>query len=291
MAGYIEKKKIHGKMYFYLTENKRENGKWKKVRKYLGIQSKAGFEKPRKTKPKPILSSRERKIVDLIQKRYTAKFRIGPSLWKKEKDRLISFIYNTNAIEGNTLTLKETTSVLAGKKIKAKPRDIKEVKNMKKCIDYLFAYRGEIDEELVLRLHKMEMKGTLKEAGKYRHMDVRVGNYICPPHAQIPKLMKQFIEWHDSTEKNTHPFELAALVHTRFVRVHPFRDGNGRMARLLMNFVLLKNKYPLVNIFNDEKILYYLVLREVDAKKRLKPFVKYLYKVFLKQYQEFALKK
>lgn len=290
MPGYIEKKKIHGQTYFYLTENKRENGKWKKVRKYLGIQSSAGFEKPRKTKPKPILSSRERKIVGLIQKRYTAKFKIGPSLWKNEKDRLISFIYNTNAIEGNTLTLKETTSVLAGKKIKAKPRDIKEVKNMKKCIDFLFRYKGEIDEELVLRLHQMEMKGTLKEAGKYRQVDVRVGNYICPPHGQVPKLMNQFIEWYESVAKNMHPFELAALIHTRFVRIHPFRDGNGRMARLLMNFVLLKKNHPLVNIFNDEKLLYYLVLREVDAKKRLKPFVKYLYKVFLKQYQEFALK-
>ncbi len=290
MPGYIEKKKIHGQTYFYLTENKRENGKWKKVRKYLGIQSSAGFEKPRKTKPKPILSSRERKIVGLIQKRYTAKFKIGPSLWKNEKDRLISFIYNTNAIEGNTLTLKETTSVLAGKKIKAKPRDIKEVKNMKKCIDFLFRYKGEIDEELVLRLHQMEMKGTLKEAGKYRQVDVRVGNYICPPHGQVPKLMNQFIEWYESVAKNMHPFELAALIHTRFVRIHPFRDGNGRMARLLMNFVLLKKNHPLVNIFNDEKLLYYLVLREVDAKKRLKPFVKYLYKVFIKQYQEFALK-
>ncbi|MBI4406439.1 Fic family protein, partial [Candidatus Micrarchaeota archaeon] len=86
-----------------------------------------------------------------------------------------------------------------------------------------------------------------------------------------------------------HPFELASLAHLKFVRVHPFRDGNGRIARLLMNFVLLKNGYPLLNIFNSEKMLYYLILQEVDAKKRHGPFVKYLYNVFGKQYKEYIL--
>lgn len=290
MAGYIEKKKIKGKTYYYLTENKRENGKFKKVRKYLGVHSPHGFEKPRQKKPKPALSERELGIIDLIQKRYTQKFKIGPGLWKDEKDRLVSFIYNTNAIEGNTLSLEETASVLAGKTIKNKPRDVKEVQNMKKCIDYLFEFKGDIDEKMILELHAIEMKGIRPDAGRYRTVDVHVGKYVCPPHEEIPRLMNRFFLWYDSVKDNIHPFELASLVHTRFVRIHPFRDGNGRLGRLLMNFVLLKNNYPLADIFNDEKVLYYLVLREVDAKKRLKPFVKYLYRGYLKQYQEYALK-
>jgi Fic family protein len=69
------------------------------------------------------------------------------------------------------------------------------------------------------------------------------------------------------------------------VRIHPFRDGNGRMARLLMNFILLKNGYPLLNIFDSEKLLYYLKLQEADFKKRSKPFVKYLFRVYALQYK------
>ena len=84
-----------------------------------------------------------------------------------------------------------------------------------------------------------------------------------------------------------HPFELAALAHLKFVKVHPFRDGNGRISRLIMNFVLLKNGYPLLNIFDSEKMLYYLVLREVDFKGKEKPFVDYLFSAYAGQYKEF----
>ena len=79
-------------------------------------------------------------------------------------------------------------------------------------------------------------------------------------------------------------FELAGLVHLKFVRVHPFRNGNGRMARLLHNLILIQNNYPILNIFNNEKLLYYLILKEVDSKKKHAPFVKYLFEVYAKQY-------
>ncbi len=289
MTGYIEKKNIKGNTYYYLTETKRENGKWKKTRKYLGVHSKSGFEKPRKENPKPQLSKKEIQIIELIRRNYTQRHSIGPNTWEEDKERMVSFIYNTNAIEGNTLTLKETASVLEGKKIASKPKDVREVHNMKECVDFIFKSKKEITEEFILGMHKMEMNGIMTDAGNYRQVDVKVGNYICPPHEEIPKLMKAFIEWYQSIRDAMHAFELAALVHTRFVRIHPFQDGNGRMARLLMNYVLVKNKYPLVNIFNDEKLLYYLVLREIDAKKRFKPFTKYLYKVFIQQYKEYAI--
>ncbi len=290
MAGYIEKKKIRGKTYYYLTENKRVGTSWKKTRKYLGVHTAAGFEKPRKTKPKHILSEHELSLVEKIKVAYASKHKIGKNLWNEERDRLVSFIYNTNAIEGNPLTEEETNSVLLGKKVKAREKDVREVENMKQCVDFLFSFKGEMNEEFLLKLHLMEMDGIMPDAGKYRNVDVRVGNYICPRWEEVPPLMARFFEWYSQAKNVVHPFELASLAHLKFVRVHPFRDGNGRIARLIMNFILLRNGYPLLNIFNSEKMLYYLVLQEVDAKKRHGPFVKYLYGVFGKQYKEYLLR-
>lgn len=200
----------------------------------------------------------------------------------------MSFIFNTNAIEGNSLTYEETDSVLRGKfPPKARKKDIQEVKNMKKCVDFLFDYDGAINEPMVLKLHFIELPGVLPDAGKYRTVNVRVGNYFPPVFQEVPGKMEKFFEWYRKAVKATCPFELAALTHLKFVRIHPFRDGNGRMSRLLMNFVLLRNGYPLLNIFDAEKILYYLVLKKVDFSKREKPFVDYLFQVYANQYKEF----
>jgi Fic family protein len=288
MSQYIERKAIKGRAYYYLTENRYVDGKWKKIRKYLGVATPSGFEKPRREKPKQILKNKEIRIIELIRKNYCKNHHLDSRLWKEERERFVSFIFNTNAIEGNPSTYEDTDTVLRGGKIKAKKKDVREIKNMKKCIDFLFGYPGSVDESLVLKLHKMQMNGVLEGAGRYRDVDVRVGRYICPPHGEVPTLMRRFFTWFKESENGRHPFELAVLAHLKFVRIHPFRDGNGRMARLLMNLVLLKRGYPLLDIFNDEKLLYYLVLRKVDATKRPKSFVEYLLSAYARQYEEYA---
>jgi len=114
-----------------------------------------------------------------------------------------------------------------------------------------------------------------------------VGNYICPQHAEVPRRMAELMRWYGAAKKKLHPFELSSRLHLKFVRVHPFSDGNGRMARLLANFVLLKNGYPLLNIFNDKKVLYYLMLQKFDADHKERAFLKYLVEVFVNQYEEY----
>lgn len=288
MGHYIEKKLIKGRTYYYLTENKYKDGKWKKTRKYLGIATPAGFEKPRRKNPKPILDEDEIKAIETIRKNYLRAHRLSPKLWKEERERFVSFIFNTNAIEGNPITLEDTDTVLRGGRIRAKEKDVREIKNMKKCIDFLFSHSGKIDERLVLKLHRMQMKGVLPGAGQYRNVDVSVGKYVCPPWYEVPKLMKRFFVWFNESGKAIPAFEFACLAHLKLVRLHPFRDGNGRMARLLMNLVLLRKGYPLLNIFNDEKLLYYLVLKKVDATRRPKSFVEYLFGTYARQYEEYA---
>ena len=287
-VAYIEKKTIKGKIYYYLTETKRVGDKFKKTRKYLGTKIPKDLEHlKRKRKVRAKLTKKEIVTLDHLKKNYLKKHPVDKTLWDTEKNRLIEFIYNTDAIEGNTLTYEETKNVLEGKKIKGKKRDVKEAKNMKKCIDFLFAYKGDINEKMILKLHHIEMKGVMPDSGKYRNVNVRVGNYICPDWKQIPKLMAEFVEWYAHAKENLHPFELASLVHLKFVKIHPFRDGNGRMTRLLMNFVLFRAKYPLLNIFNDKKTIYYLVLQRYDMEKKEKPFIKYLFEVFGRQYLEY----
>lgn len=283
---YIEKKTISGKTYYYLTESKRVGpNKWKKSRRYLGTAPSAKEKRPR---AKPGLSKQQIRVVDAIKSGYSRKYKVGRALWKTERERIVGFIFNTNAIEGNTLTYDETDSVLKGKvPPKARKRDVREAKNMKKCIDFLFEYKGEIDEKMVLKLHLIEMGGVLSEAGKYRNVNVRVGNYFPPTFQEVPQKMAGFFDWYQGAKSILHPFELAALSHLKFVKIHPFRDGNGRISRLLMNFVLLKNGYPLLNIFDSEKMLYYLVLKKVDFTKKEKPFTDYLFQVYASQYKEF----
>jgi len=283
---YVEKKTIKGRTYYYLTSSKRiGKNKWKKIRQYLGTSPR---EMLKKREVKEILSKQQQKIVELIKLSYSKKYTIGKSLWKIDREQIVSFIFNTNAIEGNTLTYEETDSVLRGNPPpKARKKDIKEVENMKKCIDFVSDYNGEIDEKMVLRLHRIEMDGVLPEAGHYRNVNVRVGNYLPPVFQEVQKKMDAIFGWYDDAKDKLHPFELAALTHLKFVKVHPFRDGNGRISRLLMNFVLIKGGYPLLNIFDSEKMLYYLVLKKVDFTKKEKHFVDYLFQVYASQYREF----
>jgi Fic family protein len=284
---YIEKKVINGRTYYYLTESKRVGpNKWKKSRRYLGTTPSA--KETKRPRIKSSLSKQQVQVIETIKSAYSRKYEVNQSLWKTERERIVSFIFNTNAIEGNTLTYDETDSVLRGKvPPKARKRDVKEAKNMKKCIDFLFEYDGGIDEAMVLKMHSIEMTGVLPEAGNYRGVNVRVGNYFPPVFQEVPQKMAEFFDWYQGAKNVLHPFELAALAHLKFVKIHPFRDGNGRISRLLMNFVLLKKGYPLLNIFDAEKILYYMVLKKVDYTKREKPFVEYLFQVYASQYTEF----
>lgn len=295
---YLERKKINGREYFYLSKNVRvSKNKWKKISKYVGkdlsgLQSaerEIGLVQPIKR----LLTQKQIKAIELLKENYIKTHKMGKALWKTEKEQIISFIYNTNAIEGVPVSYDDTKKIVDGKETKEKysKRSILEVENMKKCIDYLFNYDGELNHALLLKLHEIEMKGVHPGAGKIRTKQNIVGNYLPPSPEKVPGELDRFFSWFRQAESFLHPFELAALAHLRIVRIHPFMDGNGRLSRLLMNHLLLRNKYPLLNIYNSEKMLYYLALREVEYKKKEKPFVKYLYLVYINQYKDYILGK
>lgn len=186
----------------------------------------------------------------------------------------IELTYNSNAIEGNRLTLKETYLVISeGITVKGKSlKDHLEAKDHYEAIHFLFELiehdrKNTISEHLIRSLQQMVVRETdSKNAGTYRTGNVMItGSSHSPPEAhEVPYLMQQFIRWMKAGSKKYHAVELAALAHHRLVHIHPFVDGNGRTARLLMNLLLMQKGYPLATILKDDRKKYYDVLNKAD---------------------------
>lgn len=176
----------------------------------------------------------------------------------------VKFIYNSNAIEGNTLTQSETALVLeTGITIGGKTlREHLEVIGHKDAIDYIetLTQLEEIGEWEIKQIHNLILRAIApQEAGCYRQLDVKAAGteYVYPPHYLLKDLMGEFTIWLNSAEAKTlHPLEYAARAHLRFVSIHPFRDGNGRTGRLIMNLLLLGAGYPIVVISNQVRKAY-----------------------------------
>ncbi|WP_105616459.1 Fic family protein [Vallitalea okinawensis] len=178
---------------------------------------------------------------------------------------LLDWTYNSNAIEGNTLTLVETKVVLEGVTIGGKTlREHLEVINHKEAILYvedIVKKREEFSEWQIITIHGLVLKGINDEyAGKYRDQNVIIAGavHIPPDFLVLSELMRDFIVWYHSNEaKELHPIARATRVHGEFVKIHPFIDGNGRTARLLLNLELMKAGYPPIVIKNKNRVEYY----------------------------------
>lgn len=205
---------------------------------------------------------------------------------RKLRERFgIEMTYNSNAIEGNSLTLKETFLVInEGLTIKGKPlKDHLEAKGHSEALEYLFELvdnerRNTLSERLIRELNQIVMRDIDKEwAGRYRNSNVVIGGAgHAPPEAvDVPRLMRELTSWLRQNSKAMHPVELAAVLHHRLVNIHPFFDGNGRTSRLAMNVVLLQAGFPLVVVLKNDRKRYYRTLSEAD-KGNLVPFVRFI---------------
>jgi Fic family protein len=191
---------------------------------------------------------------------------------KLEEQFTVEWTYNSNAIEGNTLTLRETELVInRGLTIGNKSlKEHFEALNHKEGIQFLYNFvkkKKELDEGTILKLHKIILKNINDiDGGHYRTSNVIIiGAIHIPPSAiKIQRLMNEFFEWYYRNKKKLSVAELAAWVHYKMVYIHPFIDGNGRTARLLMNLILIQNGYPPAVILNVDRKKYYRVLKDAD---------------------------
>jgi len=196
----------------------------------------------------------------------------------------VELTYSSNAIEGNTLSRIETaeviekgvSAIISGKALK----DQLEAVNHVKAIEFikLLAKKRKshikIVENDINAIHKIILTGISDDwAGRYRETEIFIKgtNVQLPLPNKIPYLMGKFTQWL-STQKETHPVRVAADAHYKLVSIHPYIDGNGRAARLLMNLVLIINGYPMAIIRNEERIQYLNALELAQIKEDIQPF-------------------
>lgn len=182
-----------------------------------------------------------------------------------QDDFNLRYTYESNAIEGNTLTLMETKVVLEGITIGGKTlREHFEVINHHSAIHYmedLVREKEPLNEYDIKSIHHLVLKGIDDDnAGKYRHCNVIIAGskHIPPEHFEVHSKMQDFIKWYQKQEE--HPIIKASRAHAILVGIHPFIDGNGRTSRLVMNLELLKAGYPAINIKHENKNDYFNAL-------------------------------
>lgn len=197
-----------------------------------------------------------------------------------EENNILNWTYNSNAIEGNTLTLRETKVVLEGITIGGKSvKEHLEALNHKEAIlflDDLVNGNTELSEWNIKNLHALILKGIDNQnAGKYRQEKVVISGATQKPvdYVQVPEKMEKLILEYDEWQQ-FHPLIRAALLHGEFVFIHPFVDGNGRTARLLMNFEAMKSGYLPIIIRAEERTRYYDALDKAMANHDYTDFVK-----------------
>lgn len=201
----------------------------------------------------------------------------------------IEYTHESNKIEGNTLTLRETAIVIEkGLTIGGKPlNDHLEAINHAQAIDYikdLAKATNTITERDILQIHALILQGIDREnAGRYRSVPVMISGskHTPPPPYVVPEKMQEMMRFYDENRETMHPVELASEMHERLVYIHPFADGNGRTARLLMNLILLQNGYPIAILKGDteNRLKYYEALETASITGDKTPFKNFIKEV------------
>jgi Fic family protein len=278
---YHEIRVVNGEKQNYLISNKRENGKWVKKSKFIGNGSIA------KNKIADIKREFELDLIcgmssdNLSKKQIIEVENLKSSYYKtvkalsKEEFEIFEntffteLTYDSNAIEGSSLSFEETNLVVnEGIVPKGKTlREVNEAKNHVEAIKFLENYNGDLNESFVLKLHSIVLKNISERfAGRYRENPVRIfgGDVSFPDYNKIPQLMGNLIYWYKQNKVKLHPFELAIVFSMKLVSIHPFLDGNGRISRLIMNFLLKKKGYPWINIYVKQREEYLKAVRKAN---------------------------
>lgn len=319
MANLIERKK-KGTSYYYLEKNiKIRKGKWKRVSVYIGKEKPS--KKELKTKEKElakkskkaldslyderlekysfsILSKKELSEAERIKDTFLARFEQLPEKKKEEfrKRQVLDFVYTTLRTEGVDVEFSnvETAYSILRKNKSEYTFDKKVIISSAMITGLNFLPKIKFNEKDVLRLHGIIMSSFEgKSPGQIRD-DQRIIakfdaltfqskeiNYRPPSPEKVFSEYKNFFDWLDE-HKNAHPLELAALVHLKLYLIHPFKDGNKRMCRLLFNKVLQDAGYPILNISKDTSEYFKELIKSVESGDE-KFFVKFCYNAFLKQ--------
>jgi Fic family protein len=281
------------KKYYYLEHTLRVGKGFKNKRLYLGSAL-----------PKNIGDLKEKFLYDLFQERYDKElddiketfrreYKVYPESYKEKylESFMIKFTYNTNKIEGGTLTLKEIADLLQEQITprNKSTRDVKEAEAHKRVFYEMLSFGKKLNLATIIYWHKELFKEADPEiAGMIRQHSVAIARSKTelPFAAELDTLLYEFFQWYNKNYGKINPVIMAALVHLKFVSIHPFSDGNGRISRLMMNHTLNSQRYPMLNIEYTNRNAYYTALERSQTLQKEQVFIQYLIKRYVKEYKK-----
>ncbi|MBI5347130.1 MAG: Fic family protein [Candidatus Aenigmarchaeota archaeon] len=293
----IRKRRVGNTDFYYLEHSIKVGKKVEKREKYLGKTIPKNIDEVKRQFLNAIYQEKWYYKLDEIKKNFKREMQKLPEEIREKymEQFMIKFTYNTNRIEGGSLTLKDTSKLLHENITPSdKPlRDVKEAENHKKVFYMMLKNKKEINLHMILEWHYNLFRDTKPGiAGKIRNYQVAItGTDVeLPSPVEITPLLREFFSWYNRNKEKMHTVELAALVHYRFVSIHPFGDGNGRISRLLMNFILHKHGFPMLDISYKNRDSYYTALGRSQKKKQEYIFVQSIIKRYIKDYKKYMKK-
>jgi len=290
----IIKKVIQNQTYYYLCHSIRNGGKIEKKEKYIGKNIPKNIEELKKEFINEIYAEKWFPLFEKIKNNFIEQSKkLSKSAKEKELEIFtIKFTYDTQKIEGSKLTLRETADLLEkGISPGGRPiHDIKEAESHKNIFYDMLKYEKDLNLDIIIHWHRKLFEFSKPDiAGKIRQHQVAIsGSKFMPPFpAEILPLLEDFFKWYYKNKTKINPIELAGLVHLKFVTIHPFADGNGRISRLLMNFILNKHNYPLLNISYENRTSYYNALERSQIKNDENIFLQWFFRRYVKEYKKY----
>ncbi len=306
---YIEEREVGKRTKYYLVHSYRDrDSKVKKLRVFLGSNlSDRELKKERKRGERILkerikaldrindpfyhkLTEEERKDIEALEDKIDFDItHLSEDDWENFTEE---FSYNTNAIEGSTVTESEVRDILESNKIpeSRSEEEIQETYGVSEAISYIRGTKEHISIELIKKIHHVIFKKSKEFAGSFREKGQEVGitdsegNIIhrgAPPE-EIENLLSEMVEWYSKNKNKYSPLVLAVAIHNQFEHIHPFADGNGRVGRLLLNNVLIKHGFPPVDIEVENRQEYYKALRDYDKNRNIRPMMELILKEYKK---------
>jgi len=287
---YIIKAWRGNQAFYYLEHSIRDGKKVYKKRKYLGKGVPKNISVLKERLADEVYMEKWYPRLEKIKKQYKSEIAKTPKtvLEKNLEAFAIRFTYDTQRIEGSKLSLKDTERILAEGIVprNAKIDDVKEAEEHRKVFYMMLAFKEKLTLDVVLGWHRLLFSQTKPDvAGKIRTYKVLIGtsNFIPPHPERLDDLLSDFFGWLGRAGNSTNPVKLAALVHLKFVTIHPFGDGNGRISRLMMNFILNRYGYPMIDIKYTGRLGYYNALQRAQVHKDEYIFLDWFFRRYIEE--------
>lgn len=291
----LRKRTLGRRDYYYLVHAFRVKGAVRTAEVYLGRKVPENLELATRQLLSVEWAEKWMPLFDNIQRNYHEEQQALPEeiRLRNAEAFAVHFTYDTNRIEGSKLTLQETAAVLTlGLTPAAKPlEDVLEARFHARLLGKILeSSDNSITTNRLLHWHRdlfSETKPLI--AGHLRKYPVAIGGsrFSPPLPREVPRLMREFQSWYTHSRRTLHPLQLAGVAHLRFETIHPFGDGNGRVGRLLLNFILNTSRFPLFDLPYERRIGYYRALEIASVDKEETVFLKWFFREYARQYQRF----